>query len=162
MGADMHMHVLEGIEESELEGMFYNCVGSKYCPITRFDDNTTDDEAKRIFADMDRLDKKYGRKKHGDNGISERVARTPQVWIGEVSWLKAGLLENPDRYIPQPVQLVADIVGEDLPVIDDQMILQIKNALESDNITGYSTAHVKKVVDFLEAHKGKKVFTVSW
>lgn len=96
----------------------------------------------------------------------------PSVWIGEVSWLKAGLLEDSDTFIPQTVMKVHEIIGEDLPVIDDALIEKVRGAFELPNNTkkpdgvmngnGYALAKVDEVVKWLEEHKGEKAFTISW
>jgi len=139
MSADMHIHIFEGIEEKDLKIFFSNTIGSKYClPIG-------------VKVSDEAWEKAY-----------EKIANTPNIWIGEVSWLKAGLTSNPEKYVPAPIQKISDIIGEDLPKIDDELIQKVENALRLKNTTSYQVANPKDVVKFLKKHKGKKVFTVSW
>ena len=60
------------------------------------------------------------------------------------------------------MQLVQEAVGEDLPALDDELERKILAAFEAKNETGYSLATVDEVRAFLTAHKGKRLFTVSW
>lgn len=92
----------------------------------------------------------------------KKIASTPNVHVGEVSWLKAALLDDSDRYIPSAVQQVTDIIGEDLPVVDDAMIARIADAMKAPNATSYTLNSAEEVLTFLKQHKGKRVFTVSW
>lgn len=89
------------------------------------------------------------------------VARSPNVWVGEVSWLKADLFGSED-YVPAPVQAVFDLIGDELPVVDDALIEGVVRAMGLPNATRYSLAEVDEVRAFLEAHRGLRAFTVSW
>ena len=90
------------------------------------------------------------------------VVNTPSVWIGEVSWLKAALFDD-SNFVPEPVSVVSDIIGNKFSVIDDVLIERVKAALQTPNTTGYSvTTRVDDIVDFLTSHKGLRCFTVSW
>lgn len=135
MAADLHIHIKdETITEDVLKGFFASSMGSKY-----FDINN------RGF------DKGY-----------DIVSRTVQIWIGEVSWLKAALTEDPETFVPPTVQQVSDLIGEDLPVLNDELIGKILKAFDAPNSTGYSLAKKEDVEKFLLENKGKQVFTVSW
>jgi len=65
-------------------------------------------------------------------------------------------------FVPGTVQQVFDAIGENLPVIDDILISKIGVAFDAGNGTSYSLANREEVLSFLEQHRGKKVFTVSW
>ncbi len=135
MSADLHIHVLEGVTEDDVAMMNSNVMGSKHF---------------RWDAPQKPLD------------LFTKISDTPNVWIGEVSWLKAALFEDPDTFVPDPVDKVSEIVGEDLPVIDEDIIDQITAALRLPNNTRYSIADPGEVRAFLEQHKGKKIFVISW
>jgi hypothetical protein len=65
-------------------------------------------------------------------------------------------------YVPSFVQAVVDIIGEDLPVIDEDLINRIKYAAKLKNTTRYELNNVVDIVNFLRQYRGKKIFTVSW
>ncbi len=130
MSADLHIHILEEADEEAVKCCLSNTLGSKW----------------------------FGYSRNG--GWNSKVYDTPSVWIGEVSWLKAGLFEDPDRYIPAPVQAVYEVIGEDFRKIDDEMIKEVEGALSLKNNTNYSVA--TSVTEFLRGHYGKKTFTISW
>ncbi len=136
-GADLHIHVLEGVTEDDLRVFFSNTLGSKW-----FNPRP---------AGVSR-EPSWG-----------RVAESPQVWVGEVSWLKAGVTGDDDTYVPHPVQAVHELIGEDLPVLDEALLKKLEVALKIPNQAGgYETTAAEKVVAFLKEHMGKRLFTVSW
>lgn len=142
MAADLHLHIFEGITEEDLRMFNYNTLGSKYFA--------------GIFAQIS--DDKRDR-------VLEKIMRTPDIWIGEVSWLKAILSGDRDTFVPSVVGGVSDIIGENLPIIDDELIQKILKTFDTESkntITSYSVAKKEDVEKFLIKHKGKKVFTVSW
>jgi len=136
MAADLYIHILEGVTEDNIKRFEGNTIGSKY-----FGTPCTDEE-------WDVIDRK--------------LAKTPAVWVGEVSWLKAALLDDNDTYIPAPVMAVSEAIGEDFPVIDDELIGKVQDALAEPNQTGYKVNDPKEVLAFLTKHKGKKCFTIAW
>jgi hypothetical protein len=87
---------------------------------------------------------------------------SPNVWVGEVSWLKAALFEDEEAFVPDAVAEVYEIIGEGLPVIDDALIEKIRTALGAQNRTGYNVTDPDPVIRFLEQHRGKPCFTISW
>jgi hypothetical protein len=173
MAADLHIHVFEPKEEEQvrlyLKSTFWSTdkghgydevfVGGKWVHLNDWDDEKYPepmDMRQKYLPDLD-----------------EKVAHgTPSVWVGEVSWLKAALFEDGDTYIPEPVARVCQIIGSNLPVIDDALIQQVAEALRLPNNTikakgvwdgkGYSLASAESVIEFLTKHKGKKAFTISW
>jgi len=90
-----------------------------------------------------------------------KIEDSANVWIGEVSWLKAALTES-DEYVPPTVQQVSEAIGEDWPMIDDALIEKIQQAFTAENTTHYSLADWPEVLKFLQEHKGERAFTVSW
>jgi hypothetical protein len=149
MSADLHIHIITRKFTIEHAKAFSsNTLGSKYF----------------CGGDIDNIDLNYRdnfEKKHKCD-LHDMAADTPNVWVGEVSWLKAMLFNDSKRFIPDPIQKISDIIGEDFPIIDDKMILKIKKALGIKNQTAYDITSDNKVIIFLEKYKGKKAFTVSW
>jgi hypothetical protein len=93
----------------------------------------------------------------------EAVSNSSNVWIGEVSWLKAGLTGD-DGYVPEPVEAVAKLIGEDLPVLDDELRARLNGALGLDQTRapGYDTAEADDVSKWIDEHMSERLFTVSW
>ncbi len=138
MAADLHIHAFaEGeLTEEDFKKFFCHSLGSKFCDLSR--------NSKYDLANFDKF------------------AKTPNVHVCEVSWLKASLFDDSDTFIPSVAEQVSEIVGEDQPVIDDDFIGKIAKAFESDNRTGYDVSEVQGVIDFLKEHKGKRAFKISW
>ena len=97
------------------------------------------------------------------------ISHTPDVWIGEVSWLKAELFDKPGEFIPGPVQAIFDLIGDDetLPILTPELREKILDALHGPNTTSYrvadaASAKYAEVVAFLDKHMGERLFTVSW
>ena len=137
MAADLHIHALvPPMTEDTLKKFFRNTLGSKYFnPIPVSEDRMT---------------------------AYSLVSDTPHIHVGEVSWLKAAVLDDPETFIPAVVGQIAEIIAEDLPVVDDALIAKIKGAYAIGNKTGYDVAPANAVLDWLEKHRGQRVFTVSW
>lgn len=166
MSSDLHIHIVETEEQekharlylrkngwsSVIDGHFEWLVlyDGKWMNIddlpNGWDENKLQDQ-KHIKLDLD----------------MDVIYSTPDVWVGEVSWLKAGLTENGEtKYIPNTISRVSEIVGYELPVLTQEMIDEIKKAFALENDTQYSLAPVDIVVDFLKQYVGKKVFMISW
>ena len=144
MAAALYIHVLtDEFTEEHYKAFQSNAIGGKYWG--------------GFFRDV----QGEFEKKHNCD-LYLLCADTPQIWVGEVSWLKAALFEDQDSFVPPPVQAVADIIGEDFPMIDDELITKIEAALGLDNATGYSVCEHSGVIDFLKEHKGEKAFCISW
>lgn len=135
MAADMHIHIFEGITEDDLAVFFANTMASKY-----FRPGNLGERWQVSYA---------------------KISDTPNVWVGEVSWLKAALFED-DTFIPDPISKISEIIGEDLLVIDDALIGRISRALTLPNETVYHLAQAEKIISFLTDNKGERAFTVSW
>lgn len=91
----------------------------------------------------------------------DAVYRAPGVYIGEVSWLKADLMNDSNQYVPSTVEVISDLVGYDFPEITDEFIEKVKQAFELPNMTKYSLAEPNVVLAFLNEHKGERVFQMS-
>ncbi len=94
--------------------------------------------------------------------IQQLYARTPKVWIGEASWLKASILGDKKSFIPDPVNEVEKIVGKNFPTIDDEFVKKISAAMRKENKSNYSIADPDDVINFLRGHKGRRAFAVKW
>ncbi len=146
MSADLHIHVItDECTEDHVAIMLSNTLG------TRFFDGFFVENRRQIYE-----------KEHGIGSISTLVNSTPNIWIGEVSWLKAGMSGDEETYIPDTVGEIHDIIGEEFPIIDDQLIKKISDAFNLPNHTSYRLQTKEKAIEFLEANKGKKAFTISW
>jgi hypothetical protein len=97
-------------------------------------------------------------------GLDEEIVfKTENVWVGEVSWLKAALLEDSEKFIPSTVEQVDIACGAGkMRKIDDKMINDVKEAFKLENKTMYSLANADEVIEFLERNKGHQIFTISW
>jgi hypothetical protein len=135
MSAHLHIHVLRDVTEADLAVFFSNSIGSKW-----FDPKPTGK------MDFD---------------LVEKIEQSPNIEVGPVSWLKAGLLED-DSFIPEPIGLLVDIIGEELPVIDQTLLDQVEEALKTTNTSVYNLENLDNVLEFLKKHRGERIFTVSW
>jgi hypothetical protein len=135
MAADLSIHVITpDFTESDYAAMKSSTFGSKF------------------FTGMGRY----------RDDLFMKAADTPQVSVGEVSWLKAALSGDDEEYVPGPVMKVHEIIGEEFPIVDDELIARLRDALDAPNTTGYHVATADEVCEFLEEHRGAKLFTVSW
>ena len=140
MAADLHIIIAgEQITEEVLAVFFSSTFGSKYFNPGNLQPTRSDSD--RYF---------------------ELVSEAPQIWIGEVSWLKASLFGEAEEFIPRTVGTISELIGEDLPVLDDELIGKILAAFDLPNATSYSLNEKEKVAEWLEQYKGQKVFTCSW
>ena len=143
MSADLSIHVLDiGLSEQDYKDISASTLGSKYCP--------------GLFSSRkipkERMDEVY-----------DHFSKSPQIWVGEVSWLKAGLTGDKKTYVPDIVKEIHGIIGEDFPIVNEDLIGKIEAAYDKCvNKTSYSVEKKEKVIDFLKEHKGKKVCTISW
>ncbi len=166
MGADFQVHILDGLDEEDLKIFFSQSIGSKYCPMTSAlevpegkdaaDWEDSDEFAAQFLAAI----KEPSPSKEAMENVTDKVLATVGVWIGEASPLKAGLLSDPEQFIPSIVDQIANIIGEELPVITDDLINQIREAFNLGNTTEYKTAEKDTVISFFEAHKGRRAFFI--
>jgi hypothetical protein len=83
-----------------------------------------------------------------------------RCWIGEVSWLKATLLDDDESFIPDLVGFVSELIGEEFPVITDELISKV-NDFSFESHEHYSNISKEDLINFLEKNKGYKTFTLS-
>jgi hypothetical protein len=147
MSADLELHVFEPENERAKEA--YKVLNA----------STLNSKYFRGFRDLSSNPPNFRTKW---DAASDLLSHLPSIWIGEVSWLKAALCEDSKTFIPDPVQKIIDIVGEDFVIIDDSLIAKIKEAMQTKNTTQYKITKTEAVVEFLQNNKGKCVITVSW
>lgn len=139
MSADFHIHVYKGLTKRDLELFFCNHMGSKYFNLDLYPDRET------------------------SNKLYDKMLKTPNIFIGEVSWLKAAMFEDDsETFIPSPVETINNLIGEELPRLNKKLITDILNAFNQKNITCYRVNNVEKVKEFLKNHYGERVFTITW
>jgi hypothetical protein len=136
MGADLTIHVMEGVKIPDLQRFFAHTLGSKWFKLG------------------------YG---NYDSTLSDKMYNTPHIELGELSNLKAMLSDDSDTYIPSALGEIERIIGENLPVINDELISKIGDAMDLENKTRYRLYVTKdEVIEFLDQHRGKQVFTICW
>lgn len=147
MAADLHLHVrTPECTDAVMRSFFGNTIGSSWGPTSLTD--VLSAPASEHDRWMDACD---------------TISKTPQVWIGEVSWLKAALFDDGETFVPDPISEIAELVGDDCTAeLTDEMIDRIIDALTRPNSTSYSIASIDDVRPWLEEHRGKPIFCVSW
>ena len=146
MAADLSIHVrTEPLTDDVMRAFFANTLGSSWGP----------KDLSSILSGPNNHDSWMEAVKV--------VSDSPQVWIGEVSWLKAALAGDDETFVPNPVAQISELIGDDGSAeLTDDMIEAIIKAIDVPNQTGYSVATPEQVRPFLEEHRGKPVFCVSW
>ncbi len=129
MSAQYMLHIYEGLTEDDIREFESSTFGSPYF---NFQSGP---------YDADKMSKNH-----------DRIANTPHFDVGEVSWLKAGLIEDPDRYISGPIDKLSDIfpnsLVKDFTVITDEVIDRVKEAIGVTNQTSYQLEYLFPLVDF--------------
>jgi len=138
MGADLHIHIVGTLTEQDFKILFSHSLGSKYFDMSA--QNDFEEEQK----------------------VWERVSENPEIWIGEVSWLKASLTEDKEKYIPSTVMTVSELIGENQPILDEELKSSILAAFDLANSTQYDLASKKEVEEWLDKNMGERLFTISW
>jgi hypothetical protein len=164
MSADLHIHVVtEDLTEDDFLLFLGNSLGSHYfCGL-----GTPNDSPQEMLNRTNRLHI-LSTGARDDLDTFKKFAETPSVWVGEVSWLKSALFENEEdqesAFIPAPVQRIHDLIPDyPHPELTPELRNQILAAFNQPHGSSmYSVAQVTNVAAFLDAHLGKKIFTVSW
>ena len=138
MSADMNIHVLEGVTYHDLEVFQCSTLGTKFFDLSLYQEQQR------------RSDELY-----------DKFANTPRICVGEVSWLKAAIMDDEDTFVPNSVARIAELL-QDVPVLTLDLLDEIKEALQFENTTSYSTSSTGSIIEFLQEHIGKRVFTISW
>lgn len=190
MAADLHIHVCDTPEQEKhaalyLKKSFWSSeIGPGYMEMNLNGEWIHEDKfyeqpepvQGEFWSAVEAYDEKMDPEKKGERpphvGVFTReialkeldeniVFQTKNIWVGEVSWLKAALFEDAGTFVPRPI-LVINEATRDMPVIDDDLIDTVKQAFELDNTTGYKLCSADEVVKFLTEHKGKRCFNISW
>ena len=89
----------------------------------------------------------------------------PNVWVSEVSFLKASLFGD-DDYIPGVVQVVQELIGEDFPVLNDELLQKLTDAINADyDPSYYGQMHQNtknEIIEWLNENKGSELFIIAW
>jgi hypothetical protein len=91
----------------------------------------------------------------------EHINNSPNLWVGSVSWLKAAILGDAEKYVPSPVQIISDIIGDDIE-LTPEVLEKICAAYDVENATQYEIGSKDEMRKFLARYIGKRIFTVSW
>lgn len=146
MSADLHIHAMtEDMTEQDLRVFFSHTLGSRW--------------GVRL-GPQGLIGTRYTREE--EDAAHKKVMDTDNIWIGEVSWLKAMVTEDQSEYIPSVVSAVSDIIGESMPVLDEALFQKLVGAFEAPNKTGYTVSNGEDPVSWLRSHMGARLFTVSW
>lgn len=65
-------------------------------------------------------------------------------------------------YVPDPVRVIDELIGEKLPTLTAELRDQILAAFDLPNSTDYRITTADAVRDFLNLYMGNRLFTVSW
>ena len=66
------------------------------------------------------------------------IGESPMKWIGEVSWLKAALLNKPEEYVPETVDIVVALIPDDVfTLITNPLIEKVAQAFDLENKGNY-------------------------
>lgn len=76
------------------------------------DDSVLDDEGYITIGEGDNILRGITQQQWLDTRDALGLDTLDSFWIGQVSWLKAGLLDDEERYIPAPVRAISVMVGE--------------------------------------------------
>lgn len=146
MAADLHLHAMGDVTEDDLACFFSTTIGSRWF-------------SEPFGSHPCQLDDDY------QCAHWVAVADSDDVWIGEVSWLSAGLTGNLNS-VPEPVERVADLIGDDLPELTPELREKIIEAVAVDRLrnNGYKTVKPgdKGLITWLNDHLDDRLFTVSW
>lgn len=136
MAADLYIHVTEGLSE-ETEKCFF---GPNLVPPPR------------------PTCKGY------DCVHMDEVEACPSVHVGDVSWLKASLFDEVDKYVPAPVYRVSELLPSSQE-ITPELVEQIDAAFDLENKSIYKIdfgEKRKRVNTFLRRYMGRQAFVASW
>ncbi len=89
--------------------------------------------------------------------------------VGEVSWLKAALLEDSPRYVPSLIGMVSEIIPElstGTIKITNELIAEVKKAIigasQVEDSSIYEQGDPEALLLWLDSHKDWEVWSVSW
>lgn len=141
MAADMHIHALVGVTEQDVADFQANTLGTRHFNMVR-------------GLDI-QMSGRWGE-------LYDKIGETPSFWVGSVSWLKASISGDDEKYIPDPVARVQEAIGEYFPVLDEELRDKIITAFDVPNNTLYGVTRGDELAEWLDAHMGDRLFTISW
>ena len=93
------------------------------------------------------------------------MINSPQIAVGEVSWLKAALLENSQTFVPDTIGAISEILDEPTRVTPE-IIEKVTQAFDLPNHSDYPIPHPglkrAQVRRSLTDHQGHYAFIISW
>lgn len=89
-----------------------------------------------------------------------RVLRTPGIWVGEVSWLKASMDRDTDTYVPSTILAISKLI-RGITTLSEELIEKVYNAFKFPNRSIYRLNDAEVIKGFLTKNIGKKVFCSS-
>jgi hypothetical protein len=93
----------------------------------------------------------------------EKIYALDTFEVGDVSWLKAGLTDDPDKYIPSLVEKISNLFDEGAcPIIDEEVIEKVTGFGESEGSIYTDVSANEEITNWLRTQIGKRAFTVSW
>ena len=102
MAADLHIHVRTPELTDDVMRMFFSSTigDGKWC--IPFPEDSDSEESKSVMdkwweTKMKLEDQEKEWEKTHDMDLHVLFSHSPNIWIGEVSWLKAGLLEDEEE-----------------------------------------------------------------
>ena len=125
-------------------------------------------EEQAAVAFMDQYDQQHPVWKFCHRAASVLIeAETDGFRVGDVSWLKANILGDADRYIPTAIDRMADLVGEDLPILTPDLkekLLVAYSMPDAKSIykLNVGLAYLATFDYWLDQHMGERLFHVSW
>lgn len=103
--------------------------------------------------------------------VDSKAGIIEDIWVGEVSWLKAALFEDGDRnFIPPFVKVVSETFpsvysGKSIEITEELisgLMTKMGIAATLKDETQYDLGDPENILMWLTARKGKQAWTVSW
>jgi len=96
---------------------------------------------------------------------SEHSLKQPRIVVGECSFLKASLFNDPYTFVPYPIMKLSDLIPyacDGYVVITEDLIKKIES-IEWINTTSYELYVTKEeLIEFLRKHIGKPCYYICW
>lgn len=96
----------------------------------------------------------------------QRIMESDSVGLGEVSYLKAAIFDD-ESYVPTGLTLIDTLIGEELPLLDVDMAVEIivtlRRGSEGRESLYPTIAHDDhKLREFINRNIGSRLFLVAW
>ena len=153
MAADLYIHVYEpgSISQYAFNVHYSHISGSPTCGKPEFEELPYETE----------------------QAITNPITKSPNVWIGENSTLKAMIFDD-DNFIPDIVMAITDLIDKwttlEHPIISDTFLKHIEAIFDqydkphqpSEGFIPYQHTKREPVIEFLRTHMGEKCYTINW